>query len=134
MKQLLTFFALAFLISWIIWLPSYGHIFGLNNLPALRSQHAIGALGTLIASFHTTCIFLKKDGIKNLISKCFKTKPLVYLAIALLSPLVFMAFALIIWIQLEMAFLNVVHWLHKVYMFYAITILFVALLPQVKFI
>lgn len=90
MKQLLTFFTLAFLISWIIWLPSYGHIFGLNNLPALPSQHPIGALGPLIASLLTTCIFLKKDGIKKLISKCFKTKPLVYLAIALLSPLVFM--------------------------------------------
>ena len=96
MKHLLTFFALAFLISWIIWLPLYAHIFRINNLPALPFQHAIGALGPLIASFLTTWIFLKKEGIKNLISKCFKIKPLLYLAIALLSPFVLAVIAILI--------------------------------------
>lgn len=96
MKYLLTFFALAFLISWIIWLPLYGHIFGLGNLPALPFQHAIGALGPLIASFLTTWIFLKKDGVKNLIAKCFQLKPLIYLAIALLSPFMLAFIAMVI--------------------------------------
>ena len=45
---------------------------------------------------------------------------------------VFTAFALIIWIQLEMVFLRGVHWSHTLYMFLAIAILFVALLPQVR--
>lgn len=87
MKQLLTYFGLTYLISWIIWLPLYGHIFGLNNLPSLPIQHGMGSLGPLIASFLTTYIFLKSEGIKKLLSNCFKVKPLIYFAIALLSPL-----------------------------------------------
>jgi len=71
MKQLLTYFGLAYLISWTIWLPLYLHIFGINNLPVLPFQHAFGALGPFIASFLTTWIFLKKDGVKKLFAKCF---------------------------------------------------------------
>lgn len=44
----------------------------------------------------------------------------------------YQAFTLIIWIQLEMVFLHAVHWLHTFYMFYAVGILFVALLPPVR--
>jgi len=88
MKQLLLFFGLAYLISWTIWLPLYGDIFGLNNLPTIPFNHAIGGLGPLIASFLTTWIFLKRDGVKKLLAKCFQIKPLTYLAIALLSPFI----------------------------------------------
>lgn len=45
---------------------------------------------------------------------------------------IYTAFALIIWIQVEMTFLRAVHWSHSLYMFLAIAILFVALLPQVR--
>ncbi|MFC2123499.1 hypothetical protein ACFLU5_01710 [Bacteroidota bacterium] len=45
---------------------------------------------------------------------------------------IYIAFALIIWIQIEMVFLHAVHWAHTFYMFYAIAIIFVALLPQVR--
>ena len=45
---------------------------------------------------------------------------------------IYIAFALIIWIQVEMFFLQAVVWLHTFYMFYAIVIIFVALLPQVR--
>jgi hypothetical protein len=45
---------------------------------------------------------------------------------------VYVAFALIIWLQAEMMFLQAVGWLHTFYMFLAIAILFVALLPSVK--
>ena len=75
MKELLVFFWLTYLISWIIWLPLYGHIFGLNNLPIVPYQHTIGALSPLIASLLTTWIFLKKDGLKKLLAKCFQIKP-----------------------------------------------------------
>jgi hypothetical protein len=44
----------------------------------------------------------------------------------------YVAFALIIWIQLEMVFLGAVHWLHTFYMFYAIVLICVALLPSVR--
>ena len=88
MKQLLIFFGLAYLISWTIWLPLYGHIFGLTNLPTIPFNHAIGGFGPLIASFFTTFFFLKTDGVKKLLAKCFQIKPLTYLAIALFSPFV----------------------------------------------
>lgn len=45
---------------------------------------------------------------------------------------IYVAFALIIWIQVEMMFLNAVNWLHTFYMLLAVAILFVALLPQVR--
>lgn len=45
---------------------------------------------------------------------------------------IYVGFALIIWIQLEMVFLNGVHWLHTLYMFWAVAILFIALLPPVR--
>lgn len=42
---------------------------------------------------------------------------------------VYTAFALIIWLQTEMFFLQGVGWLHNIYMFLAIAIIFVSLLP-----
>ena len=45
---------------------------------------------------------------------------------------IYTAFALIIWIQVEMYFLQAVHWSHSLYMFIALAIIFVALLPQVR--
>lgn len=93
MKKLLTFFGLTYLISWTIWLPLYGHIFGLTNLPTLPLHHGLGGLGPLIASFLTTWIYQSKKGENLLIKKCFQVRPLIYLSIALLSPflLAFMA-------------------------------------------
>lgn len=96
MKQLLTYFGFAYIISWIIWLPLYGHILGLTNLPSLTFQHALGALGPLIASFITTFIFLKKEGLKVLLKKCFQVKPIIYLTIALLSPFLLAIIAIVI--------------------------------------
>jgi hypothetical protein len=45
---------------------------------------------------------------------------------------VYQAFALIVWIQLEMVFLHAVHWLHTFYMFYAVGMIAVALMPQIR--
>jgi hypothetical protein len=45
---------------------------------------------------------------------------------------IYIAFALIIWLQVEMYFLQAVGWLHNFYMFLAIVIMFVALLPEVR--
>jgi hypothetical protein len=45
---------------------------------------------------------------------------------------IYIAFALIIWIQIEMTFLHAVHWSHTLYMFWALVIIFLALLPQVR--
>jgi len=45
---------------------------------------------------------------------------------------IYIAFTLIIWIQIEMIFLNFVIWLHTFYMFYAIVLILVTLLPQIR--
>lgn len=45
---------------------------------------------------------------------------------------IYIAFALIIWIQVETIFVQGVGWLQTLYMLYAIPIIFVALLPQVR--
>jgi len=45
---------------------------------------------------------------------------------------IYIGFILIIWIQLQMVFINDVVWLHTAYMFLAIIIIFVALLPQIR--
>jgi hypothetical protein len=45
---------------------------------------------------------------------------------------IYIAFALIIWIQVEMFYLQSVHWSHLLYMLLAIAIIFVALLPPVR--
>lgn len=45
---------------------------------------------------------------------------------------IYVSFALVIWIQLEMIFLNAVSWLHTVYVGLALAILLVALLPKTR--
>ena len=45
---------------------------------------------------------------------------------------IYSAFALIIWIQAEMYFLQAVHWAHSLYMFIALAIILVALLPPIR--
>ncbi|WNH10866.1 CPBP family intramembrane glutamic endopeptidase [Thalassobellus suaedae] len=96
MKQLATYFGLAYLISWIIWLPLYGHIFGLSDLPTLPFHHGLGGLGPLIASFLTTWIYNKQEGAKLLLKKCLQVRPIIYLTIALLSPFLLALIASII--------------------------------------
>lgn len=45
---------------------------------------------------------------------------------------IYIAFALIIWIQIQMMIIQAVDWLHTFYMFLAVVIIFVALLPAVR--
>ena len=45
---------------------------------------------------------------------------------------IYIAFALIIWIQVETIYVQGVGWLQTFYMLYAIPLIFVALLPQVR--
>lgn len=88
MKQLINFFALAYIISWLIWLPLYGEVFGLAGLPRLPYHHAFGALGPLIASFLVTWIYHKNEGVNLSLKRCFQFQPLLYLIIAILSPFI----------------------------------------------
>ena len=46
---------------------------------------------------------------------------------------IYIAFTLICWVHIQLIFLQgVVHWLHTFYMLYAIVIIIIALLPQVR--
>ena len=45
---------------------------------------------------------------------------------------VYIGLILILWLQLEMMFIHSVHWSHTFYMFLAVAILIVAILPQVR--
>ena len=45
---------------------------------------------------------------------------------------IYVAFALIIWIQVETIFVQSIGWLQTFYMLYAIPLIFVALMPQVR--
>lgn len=45
---------------------------------------------------------------------------------------IYIAFALIIWLQIQMEMIQAVSWLHTFYTFLAILIIFVSLLPQVR--
>jgi membrane protease YdiL (CAAX protease family) len=84
------------LISWTIWLPLYGHQFGLTSLPILPFHHGLGGLGPFIASFLTTWIYDKGKGVRQLFKKCLQIQPLIYLVIALLSPFLLVFIATII--------------------------------------
>ncbi len=96
MKQLFIYFGLSYLLSWMIWLPLYAHIFGLSNLPTFPFQHGMGSLGPLMASLITTFIFFKIEGVKSLLVKCFQIKPFANFVIALISPFVLALLASII--------------------------------------
>ena len=45
---------------------------------------------------------------------------------------IYVAMALIGWISLEMLFINAVHWIHIVYIFWGLAILFLSLLPSIR--
>ena len=45
---------------------------------------------------------------------------------------IYIAFTLILWIQIEMVLLSAVSWLHTFYMLLAVIIIFTALLPQLR--
>ncbi|MFN8336359.1 MAG: type II CAAX endopeptidase family protein [Cyclobacteriaceae bacterium] len=88
MKLLFIFFGLAYFISWAIWFPLYGHVFGAANLPQLPFHHALGGLGPLLAAVLVTGIYFKKKGLLSLASQCFQIRPILYLVMALFSPFV----------------------------------------------
>lgn len=95
MKALVTFFSLAYLISWIIWLPLYGHVLGFEQLPVLPYHHAIGGLGPMLSALFTSWIFQKREGVRQILAQCLKIKPWFYLGIALFSPFLLMLIAAI---------------------------------------
>ncbi|MFN8349810.1 MAG: CPBP family intramembrane glutamic endopeptidase [Spirosomataceae bacterium] len=93
MMPLVLFFSLAYLFSWVIWLPLYGPSFGIKGLPVLPFHHGLGGLGPLLSAFVTTYLLKSRKGVKELWTHSFKLRPAVYLLIALFSPYVLTAVA-----------------------------------------
>lgn len=92
MRQLFTFFLLAYLLSWIVWLPLYGPALGLPRMPILPFHHALGGLGPLVASFICTWGYKGRAGVQSLAARCVQFRPLLYFVIALVAPFL-LAFA-----------------------------------------
>jgi membrane protease YdiL (CAAX protease family) len=84
MKRLVTFFAIAYLISWVLWLPLYAAKLGIVGLPVIPFQHAIGAWGPLLAAFITTFVF-DRNRVKQLAGAMVKIDNL-WLTIAFFGP------------------------------------------------
>ncbi|MBP6811612.1 MAG: CPBP family intramembrane metalloprotease [Saprospiraceae bacterium] len=87
-RQLFVFFTLAYLISWIIWLPLYLPAFGIHLLPVLPYHHGLGGFGPMFAAFISTAIFQKKEGVASLTKSIVAWRPIIYVALALVSPFV----------------------------------------------
>ncbi|WP_276090404.1 type II CAAX endopeptidase family protein [Pedobacter sp. JY14-1] len=96
LHQLIIYFTLAYLISWIIWFPLYSPAFGVNGLPVLPLHHGIGGLGPMIASLICTRVFEGEQGLKILVRQMGKFKPMLYVAIALLAPFLLAGIAAVI--------------------------------------
>lgn len=86
MKPLFTYFALAYAISWVVWLPLYAPALGWGSLPVVPFQHALGGLGPLTASVICTWWYGGRSAVNRLMKQMWQWQPLVYLLVALLSP------------------------------------------------
>lgn len=95
MKQVLIYIRTAYFISWIIWLPLYGNALGWTNLPGIPFNHALGALGPLLAALLVTALFAGKQGLRNLWPQLFRTGRIMNLLIALFAPFVLLLLAML---------------------------------------
>jgi membrane protease YdiL (CAAX protease family) len=95
-NSLVRFFALAYLLSWAIWLPLYLPYFGISSLPVLPFHHAFGALGPMLAAFMLIYKEEKRKGLDRLINSMFRSINPVLLFIALVGPFVLLFLAAVI--------------------------------------
>jgi uncharacterized protein len=88
MKKLILYFALAYLISWIIWLPLILPKFGIYTLPVLpKYHHYLGSFGPMIAACIVKYISEGWQGIRDLFKKLVQWKVnWIWYFVALISP------------------------------------------------
>jgi CAAX amino terminal protease family. len=94
-QKLITFFILAFLLSWCIWLPQYAHVFGAHISIRLPFNHAIGGLGPMLAAFIVTAIY-DKEKLGDLFAGMFRVGNIVMLLVALCAPFLLALLAIFI--------------------------------------
>lgn len=88
MKKLIVYFGLAYLISWVIWLPLILPKYGIDVLPVLpKYHHYLGSFGPMIAAFIVKYIYEGRQGVKDLLKRMVQWKVnLVWYAAVLVVP------------------------------------------------
>lgn len=93
---LLTFFALAYAISWFLWTPLWLPRFGVTGLPVLPYHHALGALGPITAAFVVAGLVDGGAGPRDLLHRMGQWRGAVpWLVVALLGPFLLLALAIV---------------------------------------
>jgi uncharacterized protein len=93
-RPLASFFALAYIISWLLWAPLWLPAVGLHGLPVLPFQHAIGALGPIAAAFLVSAMESGRTGPGDLLRRMGLWRGrLLWLAVALVAPYALLAIA-----------------------------------------
>ncbi len=93
---LLTFFALAYAISWLIWAPLWLPYFGVTGLPTLPFHHALGALGPITAAFVVSGVETGRAGLADLVRRMGLWRDrMPWLVVALCAPFIILALALV---------------------------------------
>jgi membrane protease YdiL (CAAX protease family) len=75
MKKLILYFALAYFISWVIWLPLILPKYGIDVLPVLpKYHHYLGSFGPMIAALIVKYIYKGWKGVKDLLKRMVQWK------------------------------------------------------------
>ncbi len=92
-----TFFALAYAISWVAWAPLWLPAFGVRGLPVLPFHHALGALGPISAAFLVSAMETGRPGPADLVRRMgLWRKQFVWIAVALIAPYLLLTVAALI--------------------------------------
>ena len=94
-SQLAAFFALAYAISWLFWAPLWLPAFGIHGLRVLPFQHALGALGPIVAADVVSAAQFGLRGPADLLRRMVdpRGRLLGWIAVALLGPVALYALA-----------------------------------------
>lgn len=75
MKKLILYFALAYFISWLIWLPLILPEYGIDTLPVLpKYHHYLGSFGPMLAAFIVRYSSEGWSGVKDLLKRLLSWK------------------------------------------------------------
>lgn len=91
-RQLRVYFAIAYLVSWSLWLPRIATVQGWWNLDVPQWWHYAGSAGPITAALIAAVVFEGRGGLKSLLAHYAPSRvPPRWLAFAILSPLALMA-------------------------------------------
>jgi membrane protease YdiL (CAAX protease family) len=71
-RSLFLFFPLAYLLSWLLWLPQVAAAQGLTETPASPYWHLIGGIGPMVAAFLMTWLTAGQAGVNERIGRIGK--------------------------------------------------------------